>query len=173
MLRVIAVLAAAATVYGTTLTTAEEALDLPLRKAGLWEVRTQTDEGNGMRNQALTMCIGDAMERTAVRTSGAANRANCSMYDVKKTSDGTTVDALCTYDDRKVTSRTELHGDFTSVFKVKVESTTSGNAPKAQGGHPVNVHRVIRQEGKYLGESCGDLKAGEGKTPTGNTVTVQ
>lgn len=173
MLRAFAVLVAAATVCGTALSTAEETLDLPLRRAGLWEVRTQTDEGNGMRSQDLTMCIGDAMERTAVRTSGAANRANCSKYEVKKTSDGTTVDAQCTYDDRKVTSRTELHGDFTSVFKVKVESTTSGNAPKAQGGHPVNVHRIILQEGKYLGESCGDLKAGEAKTAIGSTVTVQ
>jgi hypothetical protein len=169
----LALLAVAATVHGAMLVSAEETLDLPLRKAGLWEVRTQTDEGKGMRSQDLTMCIGDAMERTAVRTSGAENRANCAKYDVKKTPEGTTVDALCTYDDRKVTSRTELHGDFTTVFKVKVESTTSGNAPRAQGGQPVNVHRIILQEGKYLGESCGGLQAGEAKTAAGATVTVQ
>lgn len=173
MHRVHIALLAAATVFGTTLATAEESLDLPLRKAGLWEVRTQTDEGKGMRSQDLTMCIGDAMERTAVRTSGAENRANCSKYDVKKTAGGTTVDALCTYDARKVSSRTELHGDFTTVFKVMVDSTTSGNAPRAQGGHPVNVHRIILQEGKYLGESCGDLQAGEATTADGGTVTVQ
>jgi hypothetical protein len=169
----LALLTAAAIFQGTIPVKTEENLDLPLRKAGLWEVHTQTDEGKGMRSQDLTMCIGEAMERTTVQRSGAENRANCSKYDVKKTPEGTTVDAQCTYDDRKVTSRTELHGDFTTVFKVKVESTTAGNAPRAQGGQPVNVHRTILQEGKYLGESCGDLQAGEAKTASGTTVTVQ
>jgi hypothetical protein len=169
----LALLTVAAIACGTNFANGEDALDLPLRKAGLWAVHTETDEGKGMRSQDLSMCIGEAMERTAVQRSGAENRANCPKYDVKKTSEGTTVDAQCTYDDRKVTSRTELQGDFTTVFKVKVESTTSGNAPRAQGGQPVNVHRIIRQEGKYVGESCGDLQAGEAKTASGATVTVQ
>ena len=165
-------LSAAATFLSAASATAEE-FDLPLRKAGLWDVHTQTDEGAGARNQDLKMCIGEEMERAAVRTSGAENRANCARYEIKKTADATTVDAACTYDDRKVSTRTELRGDFTTAFQVKIESTTSGNAPRAQGGHPVNVRRTIVQEGKYLGESCGDLQAGEAKTSDGRTVTVQ
>lgn len=151
----------------------EEVLDFPLRKAGLWEVRTETDEGSGPRKEDLKICIGDEMERNTVLTSGRENRANCSKYDVKKTDEGTVVDALCAYDDRKVATHTELLGDFATVFRVKMESATSGTAPRALGGQPVNVHRTILQEGKYLGESCGDLKAGEAKTVDGRTVTVQ
>ncbi len=149
-----------------------EASDLPLRKAGLWELRTETSEGNGTQTQQLTMCIGEQMERETVRTSGMENRANCAKYDVEKVGDKTIVDARCVYDDRKVVTRTELEGDFTTSFRAKVTSSTDGTAPKHRGGHPVNVRRTIHQEGKYLGESCGNLKAGEAKTTDGRTVTV-
>jgi len=150
----------------------DEAPGMPLRKAGLWELRTETDEGAGPRTQALTMCVGDEMERETVRISNSENRANCPKYEINKASGRTTIDASCDYGDRKVTTRTVLEGDFTTTFRAKVVSSTDGNAPKAQGGHPVNVKRTILQEGKYVSESCGELKAGEARTADGRTVTV-
>lgn len=159
--------------FGAVVFAADEKLDLPLRKAGLWDVNTQTDEGHGKRDQKLTMCIGEEAERNTVRTSSAENRANCPKYVVSKSSAGTIVDALCFYDDRKVTTHTELSGDFTTEFQVKVESSVSGNAPRTQGGAPVDVKRTILQSGKYLGESCGELSAGEAKTANGVKVVVQ
>ena len=168
-----ALLVMTSVLLGNIAATAEEALDLPLRKAGLWDVVTQTDEGRGPREQQLTMCISEEAERNTVRTSSAENRANCKKYVVSKSSAGTLVEALCFYDDRKVSTHTELSGDFSTQFKVKVESAVSGNAPRAQGGQPVDVRRTIVQNGKYLGESCGELKAGEAKTADGVTVLVQ
>ena len=38
-----------------------------------------------------------------------------------------------------------------------ISSTTSG----IQDSQSISIKRVIEQQGKYLGESCGDLKAGE------------
>jgi hypothetical protein len=157
----------------TDMRAAEDALDLPLRKAGLWELQTQTDEGHGSREQHLTMCVGEEMERKTVTASRAENRSNCEKYEVKKTAQATTVDATCTVDTRKTSTHTELAGDFQTTFSVKVESKTSGFAPRAQGGQPVNVERKIVQNGKYLGESCGDLQAGEARTADGRTVIVQ
>lgn len=165
--------AAALLALGAVGQAAEPSLDLPLRKAGLWEVRTQTDEGSGARNQDLTMCIGEEMERSTVRSSGMEYRSNCAKYEVKKTSDGTTVDATCTFDQRHVTSHTELRGDFQTAFEVKISSSTTGSAPRSQGGQPVNVQRTIVQVGKYLGSRCGGLQAGEAKTADGQVVSVQ
>lgn len=167
-----ALLAPTAFLCFTHLQAAEDA-DLPLRKAGLWEVHTSIDEGQGARNQRLTMCIGEQMERDSVRASTMENRSGCSKYEIKKSSDETTVDAFCVYDERQVTNHTEMRGDFKTAFSVKVVSTTAGKAPRAQGGQPVNVHRTIVQEGKYLGESCGELKAGEATTTDGHKVIVQ
>jgi hypothetical protein len=169
----VVVLSLAAIGASVPLAAAEPPLDLPLRKAGLWQVHTQTDEGSGVQKQDLTMCIGEEMERIAVRASGADNRANCATYEVSKTTAGTTIDAVCSIEDRKVVTRTELTGNFTSEFSVKVDSTTSGHAPRSQGGQPVNVHRIILQDGKYLGEACGELQAGEAKGADGRTLKVQ
>jgi hypothetical protein len=148
---------------------AEDALDLPLRKAGQWQLTTAMDEGKGPRQSILTMCIEAEMERKTVLASGAEHRANCSKYEVKKTGETTTVDAECAYDARKVMSHTEMSGDFQTAFKVKIESTTSGEAR----GQPVSVKRTILQEGKYVTQSCGDLQAGEAKDPEGRKVMVQ
>jgi hypothetical protein len=52
---------------------------------------------------------------------------------------------------------------------VKIESTTSG-MEKSQS---IVVKRTITQNGKYLGESCGDLQPGEAKSPDGTKVMVQ
>jgi hypothetical protein len=41
------------------------------------------------------------------------------------------------------------------------------------GTRSVSVKRSITQTGKYLGESCGDLKAGEAKGADGKKVLVQ
>ena len=158
---------------GSGLEAAEQALDLPLRKAGLWEMQTETASGKSPQKQQLTVCIGAEMERKTVLASGMENRANCEKYEVKKTPDATIVDAVCTYDRRHVTTHTELSGDFQSAFHVTVKSAVSGFAPRAQGGQPVNVQTTIVQSGKYLGESCGDLQAGQAKAADGRTVIVQ
>lgn len=152
---------------------AEDSPDLPLRKAGLWELQTETNEGAGARKQQLTMCIGEEMERNSVISSGIEHRSNCSSYEVKKLAGATVVDATCAYDDRHITSHTELTGDFSTKFRVEVQSATSGRAPRAQGGQPINVRLTIIQNGRYLGESCGGLQAGEAKGADGMTVNVQ
>lgn len=168
-----AIAALALLVGSAQLHAAEQTVELPLRKAGLWDVRTETDEGRGVSKQALTMCIGEQMEQDTVRAGMTDNRSNCSRYEIKKAGDAVTVDAACTYDERQVTNHTELKGDFKTSFLVTVESSTQGKAPRSMGGQPVDVQRKIRQEGKYLGESCGELKAGEAKTADGQLVTVQ
>ncbi len=172
--RAIALLLAAVPLIAVgSLHAAEEGPDLPLRKAGLWELQTETDEGAGPRKQQLTMCIGEEMERNTVVASGKENRANCSKYEVKKSADATVVDAICAYDQRHVTTHTELAGDFKTTFRVKVESSISGNASRAQGGQPINIQRKILQSGKYIGESCDGLQAGEARSANGATVQVQ
>jgi hypothetical protein len=163
------VAATAACWAATAPVAAEEALDLPLRKPGQWQLTTAMDEGKGPRQSVLTMCIEAEMEKKTVLASGAEHRANCSTYEVKKVNGTTIVDASCAYDQRTVTSHTEMSGDFQTAFTVKIESTTSG----AARGQPVSVKRTILQEGKYVAQSCGDLQAGEAKDPEGRKVMVQ
>ena len=144
-------------------------IDLPARKAGQWELVTVMDEGNGPKEQALTICIDGEMEKNTVGASKLDHQQNCTRYEVKKASDKITVEARCKFNERDVESTTEMSGDFASAFQVKIDSTTSGT----DGTRSVSVKRSITQTGKYLGESCGDLKAGEARGADGKKVLVQ
>ena len=154
----------------STAVLAEGAVELPQRKAGLWELKTVMDEGDkGPRNESLTMCVEAEMERNTVRASIEEHKSNCTKYSVTREGGMTKVDAACDYNGRHVDSVTEMSGDFQTAMLVKIESTTSG-MEKSQS---ITVKRTITQNGKYLGESCGDLEPGEAKSPDGTKVMVQ
>ena len=143
--------------------------NLPLRKAGRWEQKTTMDEGGKKHEQALTICIDADMERNTAVASDAEHKKSCSKYEVKKSGATVIVESTCTMNGRDVESHTEMSGDFQNAFEVKINSTTSG----IQDSQSITVKRVIEQQGKYLGESCGDLKAGEAMGSDGNKIMVQ
>jgi Protein of unknown function (DUF3617) len=146
-----------------------ETTSLPLRKAGRWELTTSMDEGGKKHEQALTLCIDADMERNTAAASDVEHKSSCTKYEVKKDGDAVVVDATCKMNGRDVESRTEMRGDFQTVFEVKINSTTSG----IDGARSISVPRTIVQQGKYIGEACGDLKAGEAMAPDGTKVMVQ
>lgn len=148
----------------------DSAPSLPTRKAGLWELKTVMDEGNGPRDQTLKICIDDRMERNTVSASVADHKANCSKYDVKAENGTTVTDAECIYNQRFVVSKTTMSGDFAKTFEIKIASTTSDPNAKEQS---VVIKRTITQTGSYVGESCGDLKGGEAMGADGSKIAVQ
>jgi hypothetical protein len=101
--------------------------------------------------------------------SAGEHKASCSKYEVKKDGEKVVIDAVCKMNGRDVESLTEMSGDFTNTFDVKISSTTSG----IQDSQSISIKRVIEQKGKYLGESCGDLEAGEAMGSDGTKVMVQ
>lgn len=143
---------------------------LPMRKAGLWELKTSMDEGNGPREQSLKMCIDDQMERNTVLASVSEHKANCTNYNIQGKETETLVEADCVFNKRKVVSTTHMLGDFKTAFEIQIESTTSDPEAKEQ---TVVVKRTIKQNGKYLAENCGELKAGEAEGADGKRMLVQ
>jgi hypothetical protein len=143
---------------------------LPARKPGLWELKTVMDEGNGPRDQTLKMCIDERMEQNTIAASLADHKSNCAKYDIKVTDGVTTAEGECTYNGRLVISHTEMKGDFKSAFEIKIKSSTSDPEAKERS---IVIKRDITQSGSYLGESCGDLKAGEAMGPDGQKIAVQ
>ena len=148
----------------------DDAITLPERKAGLWELKTMMDEGNGPRDQSMKLCVDERMEKNTVRASITDHKANCSTYNVKVDNGNTTVDSDCLYNERQVMSTTTMSGDFKTAFEIKIQSTTSDPQKKDQS---VVVKRTITQLGKYLGDSCGELKPGEAQAADGTRILVQ
>lgn len=149
--------------------TSAENVSLPERKAGLWELTTTMDEGQGPVDRTLTMCIDADMERNTVIASLIEHKQQCSKYEIKRDGDKTVVDMTCRFETRNVEGRTEMSGDFQTALLVTIESTTSGD----HRGQSVSVKRTITQKGRYLGESCGDLTGGEAMGSDGTRVMVQ
>ncbi|MEQ1577926.1 MAG: DUF3617 family protein [Hyphomicrobium sp.] len=183
MLRMVQCSALALGLMGSPNCYADDAPSLPERKAGLWDMTTTMDEGKGPKVYTLKMCIDATMEATTVKSSIVEHKASCESYDIKKTDTGTAVDYVCKFNGRNVTSHTDMTGDFKSAFLVKITSKTSGNMDKMKGmpeemakqaaATTVVINRTITQDGKYLGENCGDLKGGEAMGPDGQKVAVQ
>lgn len=169
MKRTVAVLFSTISAIALTATANADEVKLPQRKAGKWEQTTVMDEGGKKHEQTLTICIDADMERNTALASDEEHKRNCAKYEVKKDGGSVVVEATCNMNSRDVVSRTEMSGDFQSAFAVKIDSTTSG----IQNQQSVSVKRIIEQNGKYLGESCGELKAGEAMGSDGKKVMVQ
>lgn len=145
------------------------AAELPLRKAGRWEMKTVMEEGGRKHEQTITICIDADMERNTAANSADEHKRSCSRYDLKQDGDKVVVEATCNMNGRDVESRTEMIGDFQNAFEVKIDSTTSG----IDGAQSVSIKRTIDQHGKYLGAECGELKAGEAMGTDGKKIMVQ
>jgi len=165
----VAALAGVAALVAAGSAGAKDAADLPPRQDGHWEGKTVMDEGFGPREQKFTMCVDADMERKTALASKQEHAKKCTRYEIKKDADATVVDAQCNFDGRKFESTTEMSGDFEHVFKISIDSTTSGS----ERGQSISVKRTITQEGKYLGADCGTLQAGEAMGTDGHKVLVQ
>jgi hypothetical protein len=169
MSRVINTLLSAVLLSSVGTTLCAEDVALPLRKAGKWEQKTTMNEGGKQHDQTLTICIDADMERNTAAASASEHKTYCSKYDVKQDGARYVIEANCKMNNRDVESRTEMSGDFQKTFTVKITSTTSG----IQDSQSIAIPRVIEQQGTYLGESCGDLKAGEAMGTDGTRLMVQ
>jgi hypothetical protein len=148
----------------------DSAVTLPERKAGLWELKTMMDEGNGPHDQTMKLCVDARMEKNTVLSSMAEHKTNCSTYDVKAANGNTTVDSDCIFNGRRVMSTTTMSGNFNSDFQISIESTTTN--PEKTNQSTV-VKRTITQIGKYVSDKCGDLKPGEAEGTDGTRLLVQ
>jgi Protein of unknown function (DUF3617) len=93
------------------------AADMPSRKAGLWEIKTQ------VANHPMTMrqCI-DATTDQAMQSHAASSGTNCSRRDVQKTATRMTVDSVCTVAGKTVTSHIVVNGSFDSNYTMAITS---------------------------------------------------
>jgi uncharacterized protein DUF3617 len=135
------------------------ALDLPSRKAGLWEINT----GVGDRAVKLQQCV-DAATDHAMQTAGSGMpQRDCSKRDVQKSGDTTTIDAVCTVAGKTRTSHVVITGSFDSGYTMTVTGQTEGQPARP----PVTI------SAKWLGPCAADQKPGDTIMPNGMKMNIQ
>ncbi|HRO01055.1 DUF3617 domain-containing protein [Nitrobacter sp.] len=126
-------------------------VQLPLRKAGLWDVKVD-HEGGRMPGVAVQQCTSEAVDREFTSDFAPSAKQNCSKADVQKTATGYVMDSVCTLGGTTVTSHAEATGDFDSAYTVKV-------AARSRGGKFGDRNSKITIAAKWVGP-CK-----EGQTP--------
>ncbi len=124
-------------------------------KAGLWEIKTTA---MGVVAPAAKVCIGEAKQGDNPFVQKQAG-ADCAKNNVTETAGGYDIDMECKVNGMTVATKGSVTGDFSSAYKVEMETKMSGaNIPASmqQGAKSV-------VDAKYLGACPDGMKPNEVK----------
>ena len=144
------------------------ALDLPARKAGLWDIRMTPDGGN-VPPQTMQQCVDTATDKLMNGFGENAKPDMCPRQDVKKVGNTIVVDTLCRIDAITIASHGVITGDFNSAYTLKVTTRREGGPPEAGPGGAASV----TIEAKWSGPCKTDHKPGDLIMPNGVKMNIR
>jgi hypothetical protein len=141
------------------------AVELPVRKAGLWEMKI-VESGASMPEMTMQHCT-DATTDKEMSTAFSMSKEICSKQDIQKTATGYVSDSVCGVAGTTITSHAEITGDFNSAYTVK----SSARSEHGPSGAPRDSTSTI--EAKWLGACKADQKAGDIMMPGGMKMNIK
>ncbi len=134
--------------------------DLPMRKAGLWEMK-MIRTGSPMPALAMQHCTNETVDQDMHNMVSPMANQICSRQDVRKTATGYVTDSVCSVGGMSVSSHSEITGDFNSAYTV----TTTSHSDLGAKSAPHDT--VTKIEAKWLGACKPDQKPGDIIMPGG------
>jgi len=144
-----------------------QADELPLRKAGLWEMK-MVRTGSPMPEMTMQHCTDDTVDKEMSNNLSPMAKQICSRQDIRKTATGYVSDSVCNVAGMTTTSHAEISGDFGSAYTVKSTAHVQGG-PAGSAGHDAST----TIEAKWLGACKPDQKPGDIVMPGGFKVNVR
>ncbi len=140
------------------------AVELPVRKAGLWEMK-MVRTGSSVPDMTMQHCT-DATTDKQMSTSFSPGKETCAKQDIQKTAAGYVSDTVCSVAGMTITSHAEITGDFNSAYTVKSTSHSEGG--------PANITRdsTTTVEAKWVGACKADQKPGDIVMPGGMKMNI-
>ena len=148
------------------LSSAALAEDLPLRKAGLWEMKV-VRTGGAMPDMTMQHCTDPTTDKEMSNSASPLAKTVCSKQDIRKTATGFVTDSVCSVAGVSMTTHAEIVGDFNSAYTV----TSKSHLDKGPSGTPVDTVTTI--EAKWLGDCKPDQKPGDIMMPGGFKLNVK
>jgi hypothetical protein len=130
------------------------AVDLPVRKAGLWEMKI-VRTGSAMPEMTMQHCTDETTDKDMSTAVSPMAKDICSKQDIQKTATGYVSDSVCGVAGVTMTSHAEITGDFNSAYTVK----TTSHADRGSAGAARDTTATI--EAKWLGPCKADQKPGD------------
>ncbi|MBI3701917.1 MAG: DUF3617 family protein [Afipia sp.] len=141
-------------------------VEIPTRKAGLWEV-TITRSGGRIPSQTVQHCTDATTDKDMGGTFAPMAKDMCSKQDMQKTSTGFIIDSTCTISGMTSVTHAEIIGDFNSAYTMKMTSQNSGGP----AGMPHETSTTM--EAKWLGACKADQKPGDMIMPGGVKMNIK
>lgn len=141
------------------------AVDLPVRKAGLWEMKI-VRSGAPMPEMTMQQCTDETTDKEMSTAFSPMGKEMCSKQDIQKTATGYVSDSVCGIAGMSITSHAEIIGDFNSGYTVKSTS-------HSEGGPSGTRDTTTTIEAKWLGACKADQKPGDIMMPGGMKMNVK
>ena len=149
-----------------TSTAASSAVELPTRKAGLWELK-MLRAGSPAPEMTMQQCTDESTDKQMTASFSPMAKQNCSKNDTAKTATGYVTDSVCSFNGTTMTSHSETTGDFNSGYVVKVTSHND----TAPAGMPRDNNVTL--EAKWLGDCGKDQRPGDIVMPGGFRMNIK
>ena len=145
------------------------ALDLPTRKAGLWEIKMEFQGHSRLPMQTMRQCT-DATSDKLMTYNFGGSAQHCQKQDFTRSGNAIVIDSVCTFGGTTSTSHAVVSGDFNSAYTVEVTSTRAGGPPipgVAPGGE---THMKIAAQ--WVGACAAGQRPGDVIMSNGMTMNV-
>ncbi len=122
------------------------AAEMPPRKAGLWEIKTNTGNPN-VPQVSVRQCVDASTDKMMQSNAGSPGAPRqCTQTNVQKSADTVTVDSTCTVAGKSTTSHIVVNGSFDSAYTMTVT---------------VQSGRTVTMTAKWLGPCAADQRPGD------------
>lgn len=139
--------------------------DLPVRKAGLWEMKVMR-AGSPRPDMTMQHCTDETTDKEMSTAFSPMSKEICSKKDIQKTATGFVSDSVCGIAGVSITSHSEIVGDFNSAYTVKTTAHSDGGPAAMKGDHVTTI------EAKWLGTCKPDQKPGDIMMPSGLKMNI-
>ena len=141
------------------------AVELPLRKAGLWEMKLLR-RGSHLPEMTMQQCTDATTDKEMATASSPMSKEVCSKRDIQQNATGYVMDSVCTMAGATVTSHAETSGDFNSAYTVTVTS-------RSEGGKLGTRDSKIAMAAKWTGPCKEGQKPGDVVMPGGFKMNMR
>jgi hypothetical protein len=153
---------------GLAIAVPAHAVDLPIRKSGLWELTMDFHNGR-LPHQTMKQCTDAESDRLMNMNFAGANERACAKKDIVKNGAGFVVDSVCSFGGMTTTSHAVVTGSFDSAYAVDVTSKREGG-PAVPGMPQGEQHITITA--KWLGRCAAGARPGDVTMANGMTMNV-
>lgn len=141
------------------------AVEMPVRKAGLWEMKMLA--GSSVPAMTMQHCTDESTDRQMSTMFAPMSKEMCAKNEIQKTATGYVTDSVCTFGGVSSTSHSEIVGDFNAAYTVKATSHSEGGP----SGGPRDTTTTL--EAKWLGPCKADQKSGDIVMPGGFKMNIK